>query len=186
MTSEQKPAKRDAFSAEWQRRFPGTLPIKYMLNGRRFRGCWMRIHSLPLSKRYADTPAERDVILNRQNTLIDHLVHQHTNIQIVINWIEPDSLLFKAFELVPLGIFQEADGEPEYDSFLIETVWQSGGLDTLLMMIADENVRGFIIAPDCLILPYDGGVDVIVKDTAKCLALKERFRDWLSLRPDGL
>jgi hypothetical protein len=146
----------------------------------------MRIHSLPFSKRYADTPAERDVILNRQNTLIDYLVAQTTDIQIVINWIEPDNVLFKAFELVPLGIFQEADGEPEYDSFLIETVWQSGGLDTLLMMVADEHVRGFIITPDCLILPYDGGVDVIVKDTATCLALKGRFRDWLSLRPDGL
>jgi hypothetical protein len=30
MTSEQKPAKREAFSAEWQRLFPGTLLIKYM------------------------------------------------------------------------------------------------------------------------------------------------------------
>jgi hypothetical protein len=37
-----------------------------------------------------------------------------------------------------------------------------------------------------LIGPYNGGVDVIAKSPHTCYALKQQFKDWLSLRPDGL
>jgi hypothetical protein len=177
---------REAFLAEWRLRYPEILPIRALLNNRQFPNCWMRIHSLPLSKRYPDTKAEWDILLSRQNALIDYLVPQATAIRIVINWIERDNYLFKSFKLEPLGIFQEAEGEPEYDSFLMETTWESHTENPLLMMIADESLQAFIIASDCLIKPYDGGVDVILKDPHTCYALKRRFKDWLSKRPDGL
>ncbi len=174
------------FLAEWNLRYPGVLPIRNLLNGRTFPNRWMRIHSLPLSQRYPDTKAEWDILLDRQNTLIDALIPQHADIFIVINWIERDNYLFQSFNLEPLGVLQEGEGEPEYDSFLMETTWESHTLDPILMMIAGEQLRAFIMAPDCVIAPYDGGVDVILNDPHTCYALKRQFKAWLSQRPDGL
>ncbi|MGL4637764.1 MAG: DUF3885 domain-containing protein [Beijerinckiaceae bacterium] len=174
------------FMSQWRREHPDILPIKDLLNGRNFPNRWMRIHSLPQSKRYAETPEEWAILLHRQNTLIDHLVPHHTPVQFVVNWIEPDSHLFKAYDPVPLGVLQEGEGEPEYDSYLLETTWENHSHNPILIMIADESLRGFFIAPDCVIAPYDGGVDVIVKEPQTCYALKHRFKDWLSARPDGL
>jgi hypothetical protein len=179
-------AVRDAFFEKWQLAFPNVPPIKDQLNGRAFPNRWTRIHSLPHSKRYPDTASEWDILLHRQNTVIDSLVAQNTSIEIVFNWIEPDNYLFKSFNLVPLGIIQLASGEPEYNSFLWETTWESHTLNPFLMMIAHEDVRAFILAPDCLIGPYDGGLDVILEDAHTNYAFRRRFSDWLSARPDGL
>jgi hypothetical protein len=179
-------AARDVFLADWRAHYPEVLPIRNLLNGRNFPNRWMRIHSLPLSKRYADTQAEWDILMDRQNRLINHLVPQGTDVQWVINWIERDNYLFKSFDLVPLGVFQEAEEEPKYDSFLLETTWEHDPRNPLLLMIADETLRAFMIAPDCLIAPYDGGVDVILKDPHTCYALRRQFKDWLSKRADGL
>jgi hypothetical protein len=177
---------REAFIAGWHEDYPEVLPIRSLLNGRSFPNRWMRIHSLPLSKRYADTKQEWDILLERQNKLINHLVPQGMGVQWVINWIEKDNYLFKSFNLAPLGVFQEAEDEPAYNSFLLETTWEHDPRNPLLLMIADETLRAFMIAPDCLIAPYDGGVDVILKDPHTCYALRRKFKDWLSKRPDGL
>jgi hypothetical protein len=53
-------------------------------------------------------------------------------------------------------------------------------------MIAQEEMRAFIIGDDCLIAPYDGGVDLILKDGYTKGLLKEKYKNWLSARKDGL
>ncbi len=186
MTAPPNGIAKGKFLAEWNLRYPGVLPIRNLLNGRTFPNRWMRIHSLPNSKRYPDTKVEWDILLHRQNALINHLVPQHTALQIVINWIEPDEYLFTSFNLLPLGILQEALGEPEYNSFLMDDSWESHSIDPILSMIANEDLRAFILAPDCVIAPYGGGVDVILNDPHTCYALKRQFKAWLSQRPDGL
>jgi hypothetical protein len=175
-----------AFTSNWQAKYPGTLPIKTHLNNRRFPNRWARIHSLPKSKRYPDTKAEWDILLHRQNTVIDSLVTQHAAITWVINWIDADNYLFKSFDLQPLGIIQQATDEPQYQSYLLETTWESQTENPMLMMIAHEDLIAFMITADCLIGPYDGGMDVILQDPHTCYAFKRQFKDWLSLRPDGL
>jgi hypothetical protein len=91
-----------------------------------------------------------------------------------------------AFDLENIGVFVDRDGEAVFQSFQFETTWESHTLNPLLIMIAEEQMRAFIIGPDCLIAPYDGGVDVIVKDPHTCWAFKRQFKEWLSKRPDGL
>ncbi len=177
---------RESFLAEWRLRYPEIPPIQNLLNHRRFPDRWMRIHSLPLSKRYADTNAEWDILLHRQNALIDHLVPQGAAIRIMVNWIGQDKELLRSFDAEPIGVFQEADDEPGYESFLARTIWKTRSLDSVLRRIADETLRAFIIAPDGLIAPYDGGVNVVAKDSHGCLELKREFKDWLSSRADGL
>lgn len=56
-------------TASWNEQWPGCPPIGYEL-----RHCrpdqWVRFHSLPGSKRYADNPAEYAELLYRHHTLL--------------------------------------------------------------------------------------------------------------------
>jgi hypothetical protein len=173
------------FISHWNAVYPETLPISHLFKWR-LPDRWMRIHSLQASKRYPDNTAEWTTLLARQNALIDHLTVQASPITLVINAIREDSPLFHEFALENIGVFIDRDAETTFQSFSAEVIWQSGCLNRVLGMIAMEEVRGFIIGPDCLIAPYDGGVDVILKDSATRELCKEHFKAWLSKREDGL
>jgi hypothetical protein len=173
------------FLSEWEKIYPESPPIsqffKFRLPNR-----WGRIHSLPESKRYPDTKPEWDVLLDRQNRVIDSLIPQQATIRIVINYIAIDCYLFKSFDLENIGVFVDEEGEAVYQLFTFQTTWEHATLNPLLVLIAQEDLRAFIIAPDCLIAPYDGGMDVILKDAHTCWEFKRTFKDWLSKRSDGL
>lgn len=185
MTSHTLTAAGIDFMANWQARFPETPPIghhfKHFLAKR-----WMRIYSLPDAQRYARDKAEWDILLARQNAVIDHLIPQDTPIQFVFTVIKPDSHIFVSFDLTPLGHVYHADDAAAYELWALNDIWHSGHYDVFLSMIADEDLRAFIIAPDCLIAPYDGGVDVILRDPHSAHAFKRHFSDWVSPRADGL
>jgi hypothetical protein len=173
------------FMADWQRLYSDTPPLSH-----HFKWClpkrWMRIHSLPDGKRYADDKAESAIILTRQNAVIDHLVPQGQSIQILFTRIETDSHIFTSFDLTRLGMVRAAGDECDYEIWMLNDNWKSGDHNVLLMMIADDEIEAFIMAPDCLIAPYDGGMDLILKDAYTAHAVKRQFVDWLSQREDGL
>ena len=177
--------KADDFLKKWASNYPDCAPIGYQFKWRMAKR-WARIHSLPLGKRYPENDDERRELLRRQNTLIDDLIGASTAIQIVTNWMEPDNHLFHSENLVDLGIISLGEGEPEFQCYFWDDIWETGLFDVLLAMIADEQMRAFIIGPDCLIAPYDGGVDVILQDAHTAWAFKRRYQDWLPARADGL
>lgn len=37
-----------------------------------------------------------------------------------------------------------------------------------------------------IVAPYDGGIDFIIFDDEKRQALRDKYKDWLSPREDGL
>jgi hypothetical protein len=176
---------RERFLTRWNALYPETPPINYLFK-HRLQKRWARIHSLPEAKRYPQTTDEWRELERRQNAVIDHLVPQMTNVRIVINAIEIDNYLFKAFDLDNIGVFVDEEGETVFQSFMFETTWESDTLNPLLAMIAGDQMRAFIMAPDCLIAPYDGGMDIILKDPQTCWEFKRRFKAWLSSREDGL
>lgn len=173
------------FLEGWQRLYPETPPISHFFKVR-LPARWARIHSLPDAKRYPTTAAEWDVLLARQNRVIGSLLAPGSTIRIVVNSIEIDCYLFTAFELENIGVFVDDEGETVFQSFQFETIWEADTLNSLLTLIAEDEMRAFVIGPDCLIAPYDGGIDVILKDPPTCSAFKHRFKDWLSKRADGL
>jgi hypothetical protein len=173
------------FLSYWHGLYSESPPIAPFFK-QRFSKRWARIHSLPESKRYANTKAEWDVLLDRQNRVIDSLIEQHALIRIVINYIDIDCYLFQSFDLENIGVFVDEEGETVYQSFTFETTWESHTLNPILSLIAWGDLRAFFIAPDYLIAPYDGGIDVILKDAHSCWAFKRKFKDWLSKREDGL
>lgn len=56
----------------WQLNWPDCPPVGHELK-RFYASRWVRFHSLPESKRYADTPAEYDSLLHRHNTVLSAL-----------------------------------------------------------------------------------------------------------------
>jgi hypothetical protein len=173
------------FLQAWQQAYPETPPITYQFK-RHLPKRWVRIYSLPDGKRYANDKPEWDALLARQNAVIDYLVPQGQQVQIVFNLLDRDNHLFKSVNLTRLGMVRDADFETGFETWLLEDVWHSGQFDPSLAMIADEQMRAFIMAPDCIISPYDGGMDIILKDPHTAHAFKRAFPDWISPREDGL
>ncbi len=176
---------KESFLEYWNSLYPETPPINYFFKELLTKR-WLRIHSLPQSKRYADTKEEWDILLHRQNTVISDLIGEDAAIKVVVNFIEIDNYLFKSFNLINTGVFTDMERETVFQSFLFETTWQKNTLDPLLIMIAEEEMRAFIIGEDCLVAPYDGGMDLIFKDGYTKGLYKEKYKDWLSKREDGL
>ncbi len=176
---------KQRFMAFWDARYRETPPINHF-----FKCClparWARIHSLPDAKRYADNAQEWAELKLRQNAVIAALIAEGTCLRIIVNFIEIHNPLFKVHDFENIGVFVDRAAETAYQSYQFEVKWKPGALDDILMMIAREEMRAFFVGPDCLISPYDGGVDIILKDESTCAAFKERFQDWLSPRADGL
>jgi hypothetical protein len=176
---------RETFLKVWQRDYPETPPINYHFK-HHLPKRWIRIHSLPNAQRYPNDKADWAMLLSRQNAVIDYLVPQDTPIQWVWNWIGRDTHIHQSFSPIALGMFSAGEGEPDFECHVLDDVWRTGEADVFLTMIADESMRAFIIAPDCLIAPYDGGMDIILKDPHTAHAFKRHFADWVSPRADGL
>ena len=90
----------------WNKEYPESLPInhelKYVYADR-----WFRIHSLPGSKRYAETKEEYKIILDRQNQLINDLIEEKSEIAISFGLYEQDSFNDNYKELTDFGEFQK-------------------------------------------------------------------------------
>jgi hypothetical protein len=173
------------FMDHWNTVYPETPPIGHQFKWR-LPHRWMRIHSLPDSKRYPQNATEWTELLSRQNAVIDHVTRGARSIEIVITAIREDNPLFQDFTFENIGVFVDREAEVTFQSFVSICVWKKGCLDRVLRMIADAEVRGFIMARDCLISPYDGGMDLILKDSVTRDVCRERFKAWLSKREDGL
>lgn len=69
-------AARKALTDLWQRHWPDCPPVGYKLRTPH-QDVWVRFHSLPGSKRYAETETETEaeyaVVLERYNTVLDEL-----------------------------------------------------------------------------------------------------------------
>ena len=61
--------------------------------------------------------------------------------------------------------------------------------DPIVALVADDRVTDVIIVAldgRWLVHPYDGGMDLITGSSEHRDAIKERHKDWLSSRTDGL
>jgi len=165
---------------------------------------WVRFHSLPESKRYAESELEHDEILRRHNTVIDQLVSEFNH--------AGDSLVVVtcagSFSSLPVergpaeraassdavywrSIRREADHDDEYWSHLYADMveWNPGELDDLLLLVADGETSDAFVASngfEWLYHPYDGGADVIAPNASVRDRLSDEHNGWLSSHPQGL
>jgi hypothetical protein len=188
------------FIEYWNKEYKEAFPINYELKWI-YEDRWLRIHSLPNSKRYASNEKEYQIILERQNKLIEDLIGVDTEIFISFgqytNDITNDNYEelsdYEEFDLVlTIPLHQERPNEYldecHFDVYVKNEFWQKGRRDKMLKAIANDEIRAMFICPskECIIAPYDGGVDIIVKTSDKRNKLKEKYKTWLSSREDGL
>jgi hypothetical protein len=197
MTAEQ-------FNNFWTSTYPGTILIQHHFR-HKFAERWFRIHSLPESKRYAENDNDWNILLGRQNKLISDLLTGYPNFLLITGSHTSEGHVelhpidevnsFKEFPFVtlePIDLNKICPGEYDHGQFYTpmfsEQNWQPNKFDSLLKDIAEDKLRAFFASVDkeLIIAPYDGGVDIILKDTKTRDFYKQKYYGWLSAREDGL
>jgi hypothetical protein len=194
----------EEFKIFWDSNYTGTVPISHYFK-HDYPDRWFRIHSLPQSKRYADSDQEWSILLHRQNQIITDLIGEKSNFLLVTgeHMIEGYTELHPLEEAgsiaqMPLISLDKIDlhklspdeYEPGtfYQPMFSEQIWVPQIFDSLLRDIALDNLCAFFISieKELMIAPYDGGVDFILKNSEKRDIYKQKYGSWLSSRQDGL
>jgi hypothetical protein len=196
-----------AFNSYWSNNFPNCPPVSHLFKWE-FADRWFRFHSLPDSKRYADNQLEIDELLARQNTvLLDVIGKGEECVLVAGDWSESAGELINGSACPILADFikyslpsiskQDFDPETEDDEFtpvFLRLAYgyhklQEGSLNEILLCVADERVTNFFVVDfnkSRIFAPYDGGVDVVLRNTTERDDFKSKYSNWLSKRPDGL
>ncbi|MFB8783092.1 hypothetical protein VSS38_25695 [Streptomyces albogriseolus] len=177
----------------WQQRWPGCPPVGYKLRGP-YRDVWVRFHSLPDSKRYAEDESECTVVLERYNTVLDELFAGADVYVITPLWTtEAEVPRSQAVTGYWQSLLVEDDPDPAFRTychlFVARRPWRRGCIDDLLRDIADDKVAGVLITDTRLLRihhPYDGGADAFLATSEERDRVRERHADWLSRHPLGL
>ena len=198
-----------AFKQRWPGWYPDVPPIGHLMRERHPES-WLRIHSLPDSKRYPDTKDEWAELLVRQNAVATAALGASSSCLLVsARFAEPreqmpelladsrlassKALLTYAPRLVDGGWPGEQAAGPRSAGIRVgfyaaAVDWRSGAHDELLRAVASDEER-FVIA-DCssgrVYAPYDGGADLFFPDAPGRRAARETFRSWLSPLASGL
>jgi hypothetical protein len=203
----------EAFKTQWRRWYGHAPPIGHLL--REFHSdVWLRIHSLPGSKRYAETPADWTELLSRQNAVATALLGDGSQCILVTprysSTDEPmPELLTESgvsedeavMELAPrlLGQMDESwpgaeatresyDGDCRVWLYAAPLTWSRGALDALVRAVADDETRFLLVACDSgrVYAPYDGGADLFFRTPEEWSFAHKRYRHWLSPLPHGM
>lgn len=185
----------------WISHFGDTPPIAHRLRCL-YSDRWARFHSLPNSKRYAETESEWATLLERHNAIIGKLTTEGTQLELLTtSWSASQTPDFSADELRELRLpaehwqaiaMHEIDGEtdPHYWHIFHSAIkWFPGTLDDVIRLIADERITNAMLfdpASSWLLHPYDGGIDAILGSRDERDRLSIAFSPWRSRQSDGL
>jgi hypothetical protein len=192
----------DKFQEFWQANFSDCLPVSYLFKSE-LNDLWFRIHSLPESKRYAENEEETQEILRRQKILFEDVIgeddecfivclhYEKSPVEIYGNkFLQIVKLLTQESKPIPLQLIEDDAKQNEvYRVAFGKLKIEFSELKEILIAIADDEIHYlFILNPKSkrIFAPYDGGVDIILESSGKRDEFKERYKDWLSSREDGL
>jgi hypothetical protein len=158
---------------------------------------WLRIHTLPGSKRYADSDAEAAEIAQRQVASAQALFEDDAPVWLV-TW-RYGSLSGAMNDVAPLGekmglplveaCALAVDEEDQTIAVLVAALrWSPSSSAPLRRAIANDEERAMWVHARTaeVFAPYDGGVDLIFSSVERRDQHRSRFSAWLSSRPDGL
>jgi hypothetical protein len=190
------------FFATWTEWFPGTPPVGFLLREAE-PDRWLRIHSLPGSRRHPTSGRDHAELLRRHNAVATDLLGEGGACAVVLfDVCDPqrssalgaragltESELARVGSLPP-ALWDEDEGvfvEPVC-LFGGSTVWRAGGFDAFIAAVADDRVRGLFVALEtgAVYAPYDGGADLIFPTSWQRDLARDRYEGWLSSRHDGL
>ncbi len=192
----------EGFETVWRRFYPAFQPVGWMMRGDGAEH-WLRFHSLPKSKRYAETGEERQILLTRQNRIAREVLGEGKPCWLAQSWwnaaahsdaaaenVSPPPIAL-AFGATFVHHFTVNDGEDDH-VWTVQAArshWRSHAFDPLLLEIAESSApRALWLNEDngAVFAPYDGGVDLFLPDRSAVNHLRSLFADWLSPHPLGL
>jgi hypothetical protein len=191
----------DAFLAFWRSHFGDCPPAGFLLH-ETFPDRWLRIHSLPESKRYADTARDMSALLARHNTVASDLLGDGSPCVLVtkeeynarVGRAARGHVQLARLGAEPLVVVTANNPDDTGSEWLIplvsaRIVWQPGALDDVLADVANALLGPFLIVSEAtsrVYAPYDGGADLFLTSQLERDAFREKYAPWLSSHPSGL
>ena len=183
-------ARAASLTGAWQARFGDQQPRGYFLRDSE-RERWVRFHSLPESKRYAESASEHAQVFERHRVVLEQLSDGGPLVVIAADWDWRDmaagwtrALLPKAW---PWRASRDEPDEP-MTYFWVAEFATIDDLRPLLRAVADDVGNALITAEtlDWAYCPYDGGADVIAASPADRDRIARSHADWLPQNEAGL
>lgn len=190
----------EELTEHWDNNFPDFPPeanqLKFKFNER-----WFRIHTLPESKRYPENEDEYNEIFRRHNLILSDLFGlDQTYYLLTTGFGYKRENLPKNKKVQKLGLQKNywrhflTDDDKDFEPFYAylyfdERLWIENSMDKLFRLVTDEEayeVMFFSVRKKILYHPYDGGADIILKNSELRDFYKEKYKDWLSKHPLGL
>lgn len=188
----------DAIFERWKVLYPDVPPMGHLL--RRLCGeRWLRVHSLPQGKRYAETDDEKAEMLLRHTTVVQRIFGKGQPIYIILAaTFDPDQdevLRVFGFRSVPEWAKDNSYKEDLHDEleaftfYVAKAAWNPKDFNELFLRIANDELDPILfVSPEsgAVYSPYDGGADLIFDAGEARDKAKEEYSAWLSDRGDGL
>ena len=188
------------FNQSWEANFPNCPPVSYLFKWK-MESRWLRIHSLPDSKRYAENDAEVAELLRRQNTLLVDVVGQGEGcIFVASDWSESsdgipefskcprlEGLIDNPLPSINQQEFDPVDEDDDYTSTFLRLGFGNhevtdGLIDDVLLCVAEERISNFFVVNfrrSRIFAPYDGGVDLVLRDSDERSSFEHKYVHWL-------
>lgn len=167
-----------------------AFPLAHLMRTA-FPECWLRIHSLPGSKRYAESDTERDIVFERHARFGTSLLGERASCLIIqsrLNGFARAEELLPELEWTAIHRIEEEEDEV-WESWMARTTWDAEAFRPLLMGIADDRLAHVAFlseGTDCVYVPYDGGADGFSFDEERVQRMSEEFAEWRSGHALGL
>jgi hypothetical protein len=166
-----------------------SFPLSFLMR-ERFPKYWLRIHSLPESKRYPEDEAEREIVLQRYASFGTALLGDQAPCLIVRARFATEDLDSKFRGSLSWSRLHKIEEEDDFwCSWVAEISWRPETLRDLLIAIAEDRDSHVLFVSklsDSIFAPYDGGADGFSFDSGLITRFKQEFQPWLSARADGL
>lgn len=183
----------------WTEQVSEFAPIGHVLRTH-LHDRWTRFHSLPESKRYAESDSEHEEILRRHLTVASELFAPGEPIYIYRSHIRERRLkgrlkhmlagnqLREKMVTLPTGLSARHQEDGYYCVRALATSWAPACFGVLTRQVADWEESGVtFVSPRSknIYAPYDGGMDVFLYSESPSI-LEAKFRFWMSSRDDKM
>lgn len=180
----------------WNTHFDGHKPVGHHLR-QSLHLRWARFHSLPESKRYAETDDEWAVLFERHHRIADEVLGGGARCWLVLcgdpeDRDPEDQNHLERYDFEHWFSWWENDelGEAvEWPVYAAETIWRAGQFDDAIRKIAVwEEAFLLIVSQEtqAIFAPYDGGIDLILPSGRQASILKAKFPNWRPGNAQGL
>jgi hypothetical protein len=181
----------DPFPTWWRDNFCATQPLGYELR-RALPERWVRIHSLPESRRYPEDEADWEILERRHREVADWILGEDSPCWLLVPPFDARLSCFGSISLDVLDALPPFDvgdtDEPPEPFSGSPCKWDFIAFRHILRAVAmNETYAVFVsLEKSAIYAPYDGGADLILPSPGLRDSARMRFKDYLSRLESGL